>query len=278
MKKYLLLVSAVIYHFIGMTQLTQNSPCNTHDLCILNANSNLQTGGGYWFHSINTVDGNFNLEMTSNKNLAYKLFGPFETVTQHICDSISQEISDLAIFYTNGQTILSLSDVSPIGSFYVLYVTNLANGNGAIVNVNTINCIPFVLGSIIEEFYGEKRDEATNVIFFNTSRENNVNYYELEYSNNGIEWQTLGKTYATNLTFNRYQVEHQFEYHENYYRLLTYDFDGTSSKSKEIIYILNRKQSHPIKIYNLIGQEVDTNYKGLVIYQYEDGSTVKRLN
>lgn len=267
-------MNLIILHFIGFSQLPQNSPCSTHDICILNANSNLATGGGYWFHSINTVDGDFNMEMTSNKDLAYKLFGPFETVDQQICDSISQEISDLSTFFTNGQTILSLSDVSPIGSFYILYVTNLANGNGAIVNVNTINCIPFTLGAVIEDFYGENKGNS-NQIHFNTIRENKVDYYSIEQTIDGIEWKSIGKVYPTNLELNNYFVEHEIEFHSNYYRLITIDLDGTRTASTHVIHLENNQDKTPMKAYNLMGQAVDEYYKGLVIYQNEDGSTLK---
>lgn len=264
----------MLLNFITFTQLAQNTACTTYDLCVLNASSNLGTGNAYWFHSINTVDGDFTIEMTSNKNLAYKLFGPFEIVDQDLCDSLSQSLSDVSIFYTTGQNILSLSDVSPIGSFYILYVSNLVNGNGAIINVNTLNCFPFVLGSIVEKFYGQSKHHS-NHIYFETSREFSIDYYTVEHSTDGIFWQALDRVYSTNLEYNSYHVEHLFKDLDNYYRLVSYDIDGSITKSQEIIHIENQKNQQVAKVYNSMGQEVDEFYKGFVIYLFEDGTTVK---
>lgn len=275
MKKQILLLTILLINFVSLAQLAQNTPCTTHDICILNASSNLGPNNGYWFHSINTSNGAFSMELTSNKSLRYKFFGPFEIVDQDLCDSLAQSLDNLSIFTTSGQTVLTLTDSSAIGSFYILYVTNVANGNGAIININSINCIPFTLGATINSFYGYNKNEY-NHIYFETSREFNLDYYTVEHSNDGIQWKATETVYPTNLDFNNYNVKHKSESVDNYYRISYIDFDGTKTIADEIIYIKNNRKN-PIKRYNSFGQEVDEYQKGLIIYLYEDGTTEKVL-
>ena len=61
----------------------------------------------------------------------------------------------------------------------------------------------------------------------------------------------------------------------NYYRLKQFDYDGKQTVSDLISIDNSIKQKQIVSIKNLIGQEVNINYHGVVIVYYEDGTSIK---
>jgi len=63
----------------------------------------------------------------------------------------------------------------------------------------------------------------------------------------------------------------------NYYRLSQTDFNGEKEFFDIIVVNNSDKKKVPtlLHIYNHLGQEVDENHKGFLIYYYDDGSTKK---
>jgi len=58
----------------------------------------------------------------------------------------------------------------------------------------------------------------------------------------------------------------------NYYYLIQSDFDG-KTKTYGPISIDNREKVNVVRILNTMGQEVDSNAKGFLIFIYDDGTT-----
>ena len=77
---------------------------------------------------------------------------------------------------------------------------------------------------------------------------------------------------------NEYEFIHSDYRNEiNYYRLLQTDFNGMNNNS-ELISIDNREKVKEILMTtNLIGQEVNENYKGLVVVVYTDGTILRKI-
>jgi hypothetical protein len=113
-----------------------------------------------------------------------------------------------------------------------------------------------------------------------TESEINCDYFVLERSSDGFSFVYVdeldgagnslqAKEYAT--------LDKDVRDEINYYRLIQVDIDGQAFFS-DIISIDNRKTQKQIsKIVNLIGQEVDQQFKGVVIIVYSDNTSIKTI-
>jgi hypothetical protein len=119
-----------------------------------------------------------------------------------------------------------------------------------------------------------------NHIFWNTASERDNDFFTVEHSVDGIVWETIAtvKGAGNSVTTNAYHYNH-YDYKNaiNYYRLKQTDFDGTT-ETFHIVSVDNRSDRHILRTVNMLGQEVNTNYKGVVIDQYSDGTSEKRYN
>jgi hypothetical protein len=106
---------------------------------------------------------------------------------------------------------------------------------------------------------------------WSTGMEINNNYFELEKSENSLNWVVVkkieGQGNKHNLT--NYLVMDK-EKLSKYYRLKQVDFDGIIFYSNVII-IQKSNKIQLIGIYNTLGQEVDENSPGLIIKLYSNG-------
>jgi len=64
----------------------------------------------------------------------------------------------------------------------------------------------------------------------------------------------------------------------SYYRLKQIDFDGTISYSNIVSVFVDSEDKQIIKITNILGQDVNPNAKGLVIFVFSNGETLKVIN
>lgn len=135
-----------------------------------------------------------------------------------------------------------------------------------------------ILPTQLTSFTGTKTAND-NVLNWNTVSEINNDYFSIEVSNDAQNWTLLSKVNGAGTT----ELESRYTYtHVNvqeevlYYRLSQTDYNGIVSKYKTISVDRNKSTS-PIKTVNLLGQDIDENYRGVVIDIYEDGSTVKYI-
>jgi len=125
-------------------------------------------------------------------------------------------------------------------------------------------------------------DDNTNKLYWSTASERNNDYFTIEKSYDGYIFKDIdyivGAGHSTHQLF--------YEYHDSniqpfitYYRLKQTDYDG-KSESSEIISIDTKVKDKPtiIKTINILGQEVSSDYNGLIIYIYTDGSVMKINN
>jgi len=139
----------------------------------------------------------------------------------------------------------------------------------------TTNVLPIELVS----FTGEKKDNR-NILNWTTASEINNAYFTVEKSYNGFDFEWVGtqegsspSTQIINYSLSDYDVLETL----NYYRLKQTDFDGKFEYSKTIS-IDNRVDNSFKEIIgrtNLLGQEVDEFYNGIVIVLYKDGTSQK---
>ncbi len=142
----------------------------------------------------------------------------------------------------------------------------------------TINCslsLPIELIS----FTGEKK-EKNNELFWITATEFNNDYFTVEKTLDGIDFEIVGIENGagnSNQYLNYSMVDYNVRNIINYYRLKQTDFDGKYVYS-DIISIDNRVEpKQTLKIINILGQEVDDSYIGVKIYYYTDGSFIRKM-
>jgi hypothetical protein len=119
---------------------------------------------------------------------------------------------------------------------------------------------------------------GVNTLKWVTASETNNDYFLLEHSTDGQKFQLISKIPgAGNSNQNRSYYVHHMDPEEvvNYYKLTQIDFDGVGRESF-IISINNEKLiKKEIKRINMLGQDIDENYRGLIIIMYEDGTFIK---
>ena len=122
--------------------------------------------------------------------------------------------------------------------------------------------------------------ESHNSISWVTQSENHSDYFLLESSEDGSIWNTLNTQSAAGNSLERIEYNHNDTkyFKTTYYRLTQYDIDGQFEKYGPIVVTRDDKDRLVVKRVNLSGQEVDRNYKGIVILIYSDGTTRKSYN
>ena len=122
-----------------------------------------------------------------------------------------------------------------------------------------------------------------NSLEWKTASEVNSDYFTLErglYRNGSVDWLQLqfinGAGNSNNVNIYGY-FDLDYPDDINYYRLSQTDYDGNSI-TYEIISIDNRIDKKEISsMTNLLGQEINENYKGMIIITYVDGSIEKLI-
>jgi len=131
----------------------------------------------------------------------------------------------------------------------------------------------------IVSFNGYKRD-GYNLLTWVSATETNNDYYTIERSTDGLNWESIskldGSANSNTPIFYEYK-DYTPNKSINYYRLKQTDLDG-SYKYFIIIDIDNRINGEGktlTKITNIMGQEVNSDTDGVLIYYYSDGTHQK---
>lgn len=142
-----------------------------------------------------------------------------------------------------------------------------------------IGCV--VLPIELISFNG-KPDRGLNKLEWVVASQLNNDYFVIEHSADGKQWQRLTKVDGEGTTNQEksYTFDHYFNNTSiNYYRLSQFDFNGDSHVFP-IIAINNDEgnQGKVIKRLNSMGQVVSPDYEGVVFEYYSDGTTRKIIN
>lgn len=169
------------------------------------------------------------------------------------------------------------------GQTYIMLIDNFtANSTAFILDWTmtggaSLNCSPLPIELI--GFDGYPKD-GYNLLTWVCASEINNDFYTIEKSIDGVTWTSLSNIEAAGTTntptlyeykdFNPYKII-------NYYRLKQTDYNG-SYKYYDIIAIDNIKSGKDkslIKATNLMGQDVDPDSEGILVYYYSDGTHQK---
>lgn len=172
------------------------------------------------------------------------------------------KINSGAVGSNTSGTLTSSSAVSTFSPFTLAY--------------NAIVILPIELTS----FSGKNVGSNNNTLVWSTATEKNNDYFSIERSNNGVDFVNVGTKNGagnSNQEISYFLIDSDYRNEINYYRLKQVDFDGKFIYS-DIISIDNRISNKTIiKIINLLGQEVDSNYRGAVIIVYSDNSVLRTV-
>jgi hypothetical protein len=117
-----------------------------------------------------------------------------------------------------------------------------------------------------------------NNLKWSTASEHNSDYFSIERSENGETWESVGsKKSAGNSTqtINYFYNDSYINKGIIYYRLKQVDFDGNYKMYGPISIMYFPSEKKIIKWVNMLGQEIDSSYKGIIFEVYEDGTTRK---
>lgn len=187
------------------------------------------------------------------------------------------DYTELAIAHYDGTTDWDMIASTPSGN-------NTAGTINSNATVTTFS--PFTIGSTgsanplpvnLVAFYGENKNQV-NQLRWITESEKNSDYFTVEKTTDGILFEPVGtRQGAGNSIYHTSYllVDDNVEPVINYYRLKQTDFDG-NSKYSNLISIDNRLENQKdktlMRITNTWGQEVKSDFRGIVIYIYSDGS------
>lgn len=143
---------------------------------------------------------------------------------------------------------------------------------------------PQAVGLPIEliSFSGKKMGDY-NELNWITHSESNNDYFTIEKTKDGLLYEMVGTQNGANNSNsiqNYSLIDQNIQKVINYYRLIQTDYDG-KNKVSNLITIDNREVESTTKVIsrttNILGQEIDDNYRGLIIITYSDGSSMKTI-
>ena len=122
-------------------------------------------------------------------------------------------------------------------------------------------------------------NSSYNTLIWSTASEHNSDYFQIERSVNGEDWDVVGVKLASGYSTTKIDYSHLDSFEEsviNYYRLKQVDYNGQFKIYGPIDLDNTKRSKKIIKYLNLIGQEVNSDTKGFILEVYEDG-TMKKI-
>jgi len=166
---------------------------------------------------------------------------------------------------------------NPTSATTYTLTTTRCDGCPVASSIPVSDCTPLPVGLL--DFDGQKETQY-NTLFWTTEYEINSDYFLLERTTDGVNWQFAAKIDTDNDTPGLHQYfwnDYSFEPNTmNYYRLNQFDLNGERFTYDRIVAINNLRSAKKIvKRTNILGQEVPDTESGLLIFIYEDGSMEK---
>lgn len=130
-------------------------------------------------------------------------------------------------------------------------------------------------------YFRVKNTTRGNLVEWKTGSETNNYYFTLFKSSDLITWETLDLILGNGTTpFPVYYpyLDENISYGINYYQLRQTDYNGVF-KNYDIISINNQAKSPQyVRTTNILGQDVASDYTGMVIEIYNNGDRIKTIN
>jgi hypothetical protein len=227
------------------------------------------------------------LRITGNSN-AYWDYNT-NGVVNHIADGVfTNSLAPVGDVYRSGSGNQQFTGSSVIALQLPAGITQVAvdifcrvNSNGEewwLDNIELIE-IPSTPLPITLVSFTATVDRGIVDINWSTASEANSDYFTIQRSQDAYTWENLEKINAAGYSSStlNYNIKDPKPYlGTSYYRLAQTDYDGTTEIFQPVSVTIGAP--YIIRRYNQLGQDVDENYKGLVIVLMSDGSIKKTLN
>ena len=130
-------------------------------------------------------------------------------------------------------------------------------------------------------FNGEVSDDLQPLVTIDWTVASQVNndYYEVERSVDVENWYTIETVTGagnSNTQMSYSIIDKDPLYGISYYRLKQTDYNGIYESFHPIAITISSEEKIIDKVYNLMGQEINNTYEGLVLEFYTDGTYVKK--
>ena len=127
--------------------------------------------------------------------------------------------------------------------------------------------------------FDAKKQNQNNLLFWSTATETNSDYFTIEKTIDGASYEVVGQVNGGGTSFDQLDyslVDYDVRKAINYYRLKQTDTDG-AEKISALVSVDNRDNlgKEVAMKTNLLGQEINENYRGVVIVIFEDGTSIK---
>ena len=137
----------------------------------------------------------------------------------------------------------------------------------------------FALPIDLVYFKAEYEENKVDIEWMVASEVRN-DYFEVQRSINCLEWEVIAK--LDGLGTHNFEVVYNYIDYEplmgvSYYRLKQVDYDDKFEVFHPVSVIINKEDLEIYKTINLMGQEIDEHYKGIVIDIYSNGTMAKRV-
>lgn len=168
---------------------------------------------------------------------------------------------------------------------YILLVDNFSTSsnpyNMSFGGTSVLGCTPVVLPVEITSFTGFA-SEIGNVLKWKTASEKDNDHFVIERLKSGTinEWELIENVSSkgNSWTEKNYVIIDNDPTRDvvNYYRISQVDQNGSVNQFNDLVSINNTGDQVVIsKVVNLLGQEVDKSATGLLLYLFEDGTSIK---
>jgi|GEM_PF-6805806 len=140
------------------------------------------------------------------------------------------------------------------------------------------SALPIDLISFNAEHLGGEFHPIVLIEWIILSQVNN-DYFEVQRSVNIENWHTIGTVTGagnSNSQMSYSIIDDNPLYGTSYYRLKQTDYDGQYESFHPVSVSISSEEKPIKKLVNLMGQEVEDGYKGIVIQVYQDGTYVKK--
>lgn len=121
-------------------------------------------------------------------------------------------------------------------------------------------------------------DCSDNSLNWSTASEVNSDYFTVHHSYNGIDFTVVdyvnAKGFSDSVVYYKYNYVHE----PGYYKLSQTDYDGTTEEFNIVSCVNKYKEVSLISTYDILGQAVTSNTKGLIFELYSNGTVKKIIN
>lgn len=208
---------------------------------------------------------------------SYTLLGaPRDTLTKYIYNSTGISMTNLiGPTYSMFFPVVE-DDNTPIGSTLNFCGNFYNNWNSTIfpASISTLN--PCVILPVTLSEFTSSIDNKTIHLKWQTATELNVSHYQIERSNDGNNFISIGKVKKSEITstLKEYSFDDNSPNYINHYRLKTVDINGSFSYSK-ILYVKNTQASLLVLKQNIVKDQLhisvntaQSKIKNITIYDF----------